>query len=41
MEISHDEFITILYEKDKHEKMKEGIRTIKISEELNKAQGKK
>ena len=40
MEISHDEFITILYEKDKYEKMKEGIRTIKISEELNKAQGK-
>ena len=41
MEISHDKFITILYEKDKYEKMKEGIRTIKISEELNKAQGKK
>ena len=41
MEISHDEFITILYAKDKYEKMKKGIRMIKISEELNKAQGKK
>ena len=27
MEISHEEFITILNEKDKYEKMKEDIRT--------------
>ena len=36
MEISHEEFITILNEKDKHEKIKEGIRTIKSSGEGKK-----
>ena len=28
MEISHEEFITVLKEKDKYEKMKENIRNI-------------
>ena len=28
MEISHEEFITILKEKDKYEKMKENVRNI-------------
>ena len=28
MEISHEEFITILNEKDKYEKMKENLRNI-------------
>ena len=32
MEISHEEFITILKEKDKYEKMKENVRN--ISEKL-------
>ena len=32
MEISHKEFITILKEKDKYEKMKENLRN--VSEEL-------
>ena len=36
MEISHEEFITISNEKDKYEKMKEDIRTMKSS-----AEGKK
>ena len=36
MEISHEEFITILNEKEKYEKMKEDIRTIKSSDKLNK-----
>ena len=36
MEISHEEFITILNEKEKHEKMKKNIRTIKSSNESNK-----
>ena len=36
MEISHEEFITILNEKDKHEKIKEDIRTIKSSDEGRK-----
>ena len=36
MEISHEEFITILNEKEKYEKMKEDIRTIKSSGKLNK-----
>ena len=36
MEISHEEFITILNEKEKYEKMKENIRTIKSSGKLNK-----
>ena len=41
MEISHEEFITILNEKDKYEKMKESIKTIKSSDELNTEEGKK
>ena len=41
METSDEEFITILNEKDKYEKMKEGIRTMKSSDELNKENGKK
>ena len=36
IEISHEELITILNERDKYEKMKEDIRTIKSSDELNK-----
>ena len=36
MEISHEEFITILNEKDKYEKMKEDIRTMKSSNEGQK-----
>ena len=38
MEISHEEFITVLNKKDKYEKMKED-RMIKSSDELN--EGKK
>ena len=34
MEISHEEFITILKEKDEYEKMKENVRN--ISEKLEK-----
>ena len=41
IEISHEEFITILNEKDKYEKMKEDIRPIKSSDELNKEEGRK
>ena len=41
IEISHEEFITILNEKEKYEKMKENIRTIKSSDKLNKEEGKK
>ena len=41
MEISHEEFITILNEKKKHEKMKKNIRTTKSSNESNKEEGKK
>ena len=40
-EISHEEFITISNEKDEYEKMKENIRTMKSSYELNKEEGKK
>ena len=36
MEISHEEFITILKEKDKYEKMKENVRN--ISEKLEEKQ---
>ena len=36
MEISHEEFITMLKEKDKYEKMKEIVR--KISEKLEEKQ---
>ena len=41
IEISHEEFITILNEKDKYEKMKVDIRMMKSSDELNKEKGKK
>ena len=41
MEISHEEFITILSENDKYEKMKEDIRTMKSSDDLNKEKYKK
>ena len=41
IEISHEEFITILNERDKYEKMKEDIRPIKSSDELNKEEGRK
>ena len=40
-EISHEEFITISNEEDEYEKMKENIRTMKSSYELNKEEGKK
>ena len=33
LEISHEEFKTIVNEKEKYEKMKEGIRNIKVSDE--------
>ena len=36
MEISHEEFITISNEKDKYEKMKEGIRSMKSNYEGRK-----
>ena len=36
MEISHEEFITILKEKNKYEKMKENVRS--VSEKLEKKQ---
>ena len=36
MEISHDEFITILKEKDKYEKMKKNVRN--VSEKLEEKQ---
>ena len=36
LEISHEEFKTIVNEKEKYEKMKESIRMIKNSDELNK-----
>ena len=41
IEISHEEFIATLNEKDKYEKMKEDIRMIKSSDELNKGEGKR
>ena len=41
MEISHEEFITILNEKEKYEKLKGDIRTIKSSDKLNKEEDKK
>ena len=34
MEISHEEFITILKEKDKHEKMKDDLRSEKEKYEI-------
>ena len=41
MEIGHEEFITILNEKDEYEIMKEDIKMIKSSDELNKEERKK
>ena len=41
MERSHEEFITTLNEKEKYEKLKGDIRTIKSSDKLNKEEGKK
>ena len=34
MEISHEEFVTILKEKDKHEKMKENLRSENEKQEI-------
>ena len=36
LEISHEEFKTIVKENEKYEKMKQTIRMIKSSDELNK-----
>ena len=36
LEMSHDEFKTIVGDKEKYEKRKEGIKIIKSSDELNK-----
>ena len=36
LEISHEEFKTIVNEKEKYEKMKESIRNIKSTDKLNK-----
>ena len=41
MEINHEEFITILNEEEKYEKMKEEIRTIRSSDKLDHEEGKK
>ena len=41
LEISHEEFKTIVNEKEKYEKMKEDMRMIRGSDELNKKEGKK
>ena len=44
LETSQEEvtiLITILNEKEKHEKMKEGIRSMKSCDELNKEEGEK
>ena len=40
-EISHEEFKTIVNEKERHEKMKEDIRMMKSNDELNKEEDKK
>ena len=40
MEISHEEFITILNEKEKYGKIKEDVKTIRYGNEVNK-EGKK
>ena len=40
LEISHEEFITISKEKGKYEKMKQDIRAMKSSDELNKEERK-
>ena len=41
MEISHKEFITVLNEKDTYKKMKENVKIMKSTNELNKEKGKK
>ena len=41
LEISHEEFKTIVNEKEKYEKMKEDIRMIRGSDELNEMKAKK
>ena len=41
MEISHEEFITILKEKDKHEKMKDNLRSENEKYEIMKFSGVK
>ena len=41
MEISHKEFITVLNEKDTYKKMKENVKIMKSTDELNKEKGKK
>ena len=41
LEISHEEFKTIVKENEKYEKMKESIRMIKSSDELNKIENNK
>ena len=41
LENSHEEFVAILNENEKYEKMKEDLRTMKSSEELSKEEGKK
>ena len=41
LEISHEEFKTIVNEKEKYEKIKEDIRMIKGSDKFNKKEGQK
>ena len=41
LENSHEEFVAILNENEKYEKIKEDLRTMKSSEELTKEEGKK
>ena len=41
MEISPKEFITVLNEKDTYKKMKENVKIMKSTDELNKEKGKK
>ena len=40
LEISHEEFKTVFNEKEKYEKMKESIRMMENSDNLNKEDGK-
>ena len=41
MEISHEEFVTILKERDKFEKMKEHLKNVNENMRLNSANSKK
>ena len=41
IEISPKEFITVLNEKDTYKKMKENVKIMKSTDELNKEKGKK